>query len=147
MYIHFFFRYHFSKKRTHTHIKKKKMKVVRRARKSLRERRMTECINDLAANLSKVEMKVYRKQRETRLQRRKRLGLAGAVPADILAGKMNPSLYEVECRLHEEAGLPRPRPYPGYASDVAATRAKVQRVGFVSFQTLLNVIRERKNRH
>ena len=90
------------------------MKLVRRARKSIRERRMKACINDLNSNLTKVEMRVFKEQKKERDMKRKALGVADPVPKDVLQGRMNPELYEIECRLHEEAGLPKPLPYQGY---------------------------------
>lgn len=117
------------------------MKLVRRARKSIRERRMKKCITDLSANLSKVEMRVFKKQKERRETKRKALGLENAVPKSVILGRMTPELYRIECRLHEEMGLPKPPPYPGYSEDVMRTRQQTQRVGFVNFATLLHTIR------
>lgn len=137
------------------------MKLVRRARKNIRERRMKACLNDLNANLSKVEMKVFLKQKQER--ERKRMALSGVrelVPKSILAGRMTPELYAIECRLHEEAGLPKPVPYPEYVQDVRAMKKtggggidgefspllslkKPPWIGFVPFSALLTAVNER----
>ncbi|KAK7197352.1 hypothetical protein NESM_000682500 [Novymonas esmeraldas] len=119
------------------------MKLVRRARKSIRERRMKACINDLNANLSKVEMRVFREQKKERDTKRQELGIAGPVPREVVNGQMNPELYAVECRLHAEAGLPKPLPYQGYKEDLARSRATTHCVGFVGFRTLLQAVRAR----
>ncbi|TPP42785.1 hypothetical protein CGC20_7750 [Leishmania donovani] len=101
------------------------MKLVRRARKSIRERRMKACINDLNSNLSKVEMRVFRKQKKERDAKRQALGISEL------------------CRLHEEAGLPKPLPYQGYKEDLLRSRATTHCVGFVGFRTILQAIRAR----
>ncbi|CAJ1006179.1 hypothetical protein Q4I28_001495 [Leishmania naiffi] len=119
------------------------MKLVRRARKGIRERRMKACINDLNSNLSKVEMRVFRKQKRERDAKRQALGIGEVVPKDVLSGRMNPDLYAVECRLHQEAGLPKPLPYQGYKEDLARSRATTRCVGFVGFRTILHAIRAR----
>ncbi|KPA77733.1 hypothetical protein ABB37_07052 [Leptomonas pyrrhocoris] len=121
------------------------MKLVRRARKSIRERRMKECINDLNSNLSKVEMRVFKKQKKERDTKRVALGLAQPVPKNILMGRMNPELYAIECRLHKEAGLSKPLPYQGYKQDLVRSHATTQCVGFVGFRTILQAIRARNN--
>lgn len=117
------------------------MKLVRRARKSIRERRMKACINDLNSNLSKVEMRVFKGQKKERDAKRLAAGIAGPVPRDVLAGRMNPELYEIECRLHKEAGLPRPLPYQGFKLDRMRSRATAHCVGFVGFRSILQAIR------
>lgn len=121
------------------------MKLVRRARKSIRERRMKACINDLNANLSKVEKKVFIQQKTKREQRRRALGLAEPVPKDILAGRMNLDLYAIECRLHQEVGLPKPAPYEQYAEDLRRSRTSSQRIGFVDFRSFMAAIRAALN--
>lgn len=117
------------------------MKLVRRARKSIRERRMKACINDLNSNLSKVELRVFRQQKQEREGRRKALGVESCVPADVLEGRMNPELYLIECRLYEEAGLSRPLPYQGYKEDVMQSRANSHLIGFVGLRTLMQAVR------
>lgn len=117
------------------------MKLVRRARKSIRERRMKACINDLNSNLTKVEMRVFKKQKKERDMKRKALGVADPVPKDVLRGRMNPELYEIECRLHEEAGLPKPLPYQGYKQDLVRSRATIHCIGFIGFRTILQAVR------
>lgn len=121
------------------------MKLVRRARKSIRERRMKACINDLNSNLSKVEMRVFKEQKKERDTKRKALGMAEPVPKDVLLGRMNPELYTIECRLHEEAGLPKPLPYQGYKLDLVRSRATTHCVGFVGFRSILQAIRAKNN--
>lgn len=119
------------------------MKLVRRARKSIRERRMKACINDLNSNLSKVEMRVFREQKKERDSKRKAHGAGDLVPKEVLNGRMNPELYAVECRLHAEAGLPKPLSYQGYKEDLIRSRATTHCVGFVGFRTILQAIRAR----
>lgn len=117
------------------------MRLVRRARKSIRERRMKACISDLNTNLSKVEMRVYRRQKAERESRREVMGIPSPVPRDVLLGRMNPQLYDVECRLHEAAGLPRPLPYPGYRADIGRNRRQIHRIGFVEFRNVMQAVR------
>mmetsp|Transcript_43374 Transcript_43374/g.50184 ORF Transcript_43374/g.50184 Transcript_43374/m.50184 type:complete len:119 (+) Transcript_43374:57-413(+) len=105
------------------------MKIVRRARKSLKERRMKACLNELTSNLSKVELRVHnhlKKHRET--VREARGQTRPPVPKDIIDGVMNEELYLIECRLHQEAGLPPPPPYAG--------RRAAKFVGMVPFVEL-----------
>ncbi|KAG5510599.1 hypothetical protein JKF63_06896 [Porcisia hertigi] len=122
------------------------MKLVRRARKSIRERRMKACLNELTQNLSKVERCVFREQKKERDRKRQAAGIGELVPKDVLNGRMNPDLYAVECRLHEEAGLPRPLPYQGYKEDLVRSRATMHCIGFVGLQTILHAIRARNRR-
>ncbi|RNE94903.1 uncharacterized protein Tco025E_10293 [Trypanosoma conorhini] len=120
------------------------MKLVRRARKSIRERRMKACLNDLSANLEKVEMRVFRQQKKERERKRRAAGVSGGVPRDVLMGKMNPELYEVECRLHREAGLPPPPPPEGWAQ--ASRSSAVRRIGFVEFGVVAAEVLRRRQR-
>ncbi|CCW66737.1 unnamed protein product [Phytomonas sp. Hart1] len=117
------------------------MKLVRRARKSIRERRMKACMNDLNSNLSKIEMRVFSKQKNERIARHKESGVPNSVPISVLQGKMTPELYIIECHLHEEAGLAKPRPYPEYQSDIRKANEDKHRVGFLSFATIVTAIR------
>lgn len=102
---------------------------------------MKACLNDLSSNLSKVETRVFLKQKENRERRRRAMGLAAPVPREVLAGRMSPSLYDVECRLHREIGLPAPTPYAEYQKDLQRLRGKAQRVGFVEFRVVMNAVR------
>lgn len=104
---------------------------------------MKACITDLSANLAKVELRVFKKQKDERSAKRRAKGLGDAVPKSVLMGKMTPELYRIECRLHAEMGLPKPAPYPGYAEDVMHSRQQTQRVGFVSFAAILHAVRAR----
>jgi hypothetical protein len=84
---------------------------VRRARKSVRERRMAACLRELTTNFDKVELKAHRVQKQKRLQRKKRLGVtAPPLPEDVKAGRMTPELWRIEAALHRAAGLPAPVP-------------------------------------
>ncbi|KAG8342571.1 hypothetical protein ERJ75_000090700 [Trypanosoma vivax] len=116
------------------------MRLVRRARKSIRERRMKACIRDLNANLEKVEMRVFRQQRRLRQQQDRVAGLRVVLPKDVLQGIMNPELYSIECRLHREAGLPPPAPYEGYVPE-GLNCSKQRRIGFVEFTTITKAAR------
>lgn len=114
------------------------MKLVRRARKSLVERRMKACLNDLTSNLSKVEMKVHRHLKQKREDRRTSRGqTVEAIPQDILDGFMNEELYEIECRLHREAGIPPPPKFRGQKG--AAKKC----VGLVHFADMLQSVRHK----
>ncbi|CCW64619.1 unnamed protein product [Phytomonas sp. EM1] len=117
------------------------MKLVRRARKSIRERRMKACMKDLSSNLAKIEMRVFNKQKNERIVKRKELGVSDSVPMNVLKGKMSPELYAIECRLHQEAGLPRPKPYPEYQDDVRKANEHKHRIGFASFSTIIAAVR------
>lgn len=117
------------------------MKLVRRARKSIRERRMKACLNDLTSNLTKVETRVFLMQKMGREKRRKQLGLAEPVPKDILEGKMNLELFEIECRLHEEAGLPKPPLYADYMNDRKQAKLASPRIGFIDLKALLKAVK------
>lgn len=118
------------------------MKLVRRARKSIRERRMKACINDLSSNLAKVELRVFKHQKSERDAKRRQLGIANPVPKDVLMGKMNPELYRIECQLHDEAGLPKPRPYLGYHEDAMRQRENTHRIGFVTFSAIVRAVQK-----
>lgn len=117
------------------------MKLVRRARKSIRERRMKACINDLSSNLAKVEMRVFKTQKMRRDEKRRARGEGDLIPKGVLMGRMTPELFRIECQLHVDAGLPKALPYPGYADDVMRSRQQTQRVGFVSFPDILKAVR------
>ncbi|EAN80310.1 uncharacterized protein TEOVI_000715600 [Trypanosoma equiperdum] len=118
-----------------------KMKLVRRARKSIRERRMKACLKDLSSNLEKVEMRVFRQQKQKRQQQqRKGAGNHITVPPDVLRGVMNPELYHIECRLHQEACMPPPPPYEGYSQRERCDGAR-RRIGFVEFVTIAEMVR------
>eukprot|EP00758_Cryptobia_borreli_P001387 Tbor_TRINITY_DN2198_c0_g1::TRINITY_DN2198_c0_g1_i1::g.5504::m.5504 len=116
--------------------------LVRRARKSIRERRMKECQTELSKNLDKVEMRVHVRKTKVKAERMRVRGTHVApIPQDVLAGKMNPELYEIECRLHAEAGLPPPAPYEGY-EPIPNRRT----IGFVSFHTFIKIVRQMKGK-
>ncbi len=82
------------------------MTLVRRARKSIRERRMKKCLDELTHNLSKVELRVHGHLKKRRMERRP----LEPLPRHVMDGKLDEELYEIECRLHREAGLPPPEP-------------------------------------
>ncbi|KAF8304264.1 hypothetical protein TcYC6_0040630 [Trypanosoma cruzi] len=117
------------------------MKLVRRARKSIRERRMKACLKDLSANLEKVEMRVFRQQKKERDRRRKVAGINCGIPPDVRMGKMNPELYRIECRLHREAGLLPPPPPEGCAQESGS--GVTRRIGFVDFNTIAQAVLRR----
>lgn len=107
------------------------MKLVRRARKSLTERRMKVCLSELTNNLAKVELKVHNHLKQTREAKRASRGeVRPPVPADVVAGIMNEELYEIECRLHREAGIAPPPPFAG-------KRSASKYVGMVPFSELV----------
>ncbi|CUG87828.1 Hypothetical protein, putative [Bodo saltans] len=114
------------------------MKLVRRARKSLVERRMKVCLSELTSNLSKVEMKVHRHLKQKREDRRTSRGQAlEPIPQDIIDGWMNEELYEIECRLHREAGIPPPPKLRGMKG------AAKKSVGMVLFSDILQAVRHK----
>jgi hypothetical protein len=118
------------------------MKLVRRARKSLVERRMKVCLNELTSNLSKVELKVHRHLKQRREDRRAARGQAvEPIPADVLAGRMNEELYEIECQLHRDAGIPPPSKFKGLRSSSGGGGAKY--VGMVLFANILQAVRHK----
>lgn len=123
------------------------MKLVRRARKNIRERRMKACLNDLHANLSKVETKVFVKQKKERERKRKTMGIHVSLPKSILAGRMTPDLYAIECRLHEEVGVPRPQPYLEYEEDTRRNKIRCStrcpRIGFLPFSLLMEAVNKK----
>jgi hypothetical protein len=87
-------------------------KLVRRARKSLKERRLNALDRDLKANLDKVELKKYRSDKLRRALDRKR-GIAAPVPRipkEVAAGLMNAELFKMEEILRARAGLSAPVP-------------------------------------
>ncbi|KAH9586251.1 hypothetical protein LSM04_002732 [Trypanosoma melophagium] len=125
------------------------MKLVRRARKSIRERRMKACMRDLSANLERVEMRVYRQQKQQR-QRAAGLRPDTPVPADVLRGKMNAELHAIECRLHREAGLPPPPPlHPQLQGGGQEGRrgTGTRRIGFLEFGAITQAVLQRHSSH
>jgi hypothetical protein len=85
--------------------------IVRRAKKNVRERRMAECLRGLKDNFDKVEYKLHTVQKKGRVQDRKRKKVVlDPIPPSVVRGEMNAELWEVECRLHAEAGLRPPLP-------------------------------------
>src|SRR5262245_48396477 len=86
-------------------------KLVRRARKSLRERRMNQCLRELQTNFEKVEQRKYRHDKAKRAVSRKRRGVdVVPIPREVRAGRINEELFRVECILHARANLPPPTP-------------------------------------
>eukprot|EP00388_Colpodella_angusta_P028678 GDKK01013694.1.p1 GENE.GDKK01013694.1~~GDKK01013694.1.p1 ORF type:complete len:146 (+),score=9.10 GDKK01013694.1:74-511(+) len=114
------------------------MPLVRRARKSIQERKSAAQLRELQQNLEKVETRVHMFNQKKRTEKRKMTNTVKTpVPTSVIDGKMNPELYAVECRLHSEAGLPPPRPYAGYDPKKVAPR----RLGFVNFSTIVKLVR------
>jgi len=114
------------------------MPLVRRARKSIRERKSAAQLRDFQANLEKVETRVHmhnQKKRDTK--RRETNSVKTPVPTSVLDGHMNPELYAIECQLHADAGLPPPRPYSGYDPKKVAPR----KIGFVNFGAIVRLVR------
>lgn len=102
---------------------------------------MKACLNDLTSNLSKVELKVHRHLKQRREDRRASRGQqVEPIPQDILDGWMNEELYEIECRLHREAGIPPPQKYKGMR-DTVNTPKKM--VGMVHFTEILQAVRHK----
>ena len=134
--------------------------LVRRARKSLRERRMKQCLNELTQNLEKVELTVHRHQKKKRIIKKIKAGKdVDPIPASIRRGTMTEELYQLECKLFKQAGIPtlprRPKylPEPGTATNSTAAESNDEgrpsaasaerRVGMIPFKTLVAVVRER----
>ncbi|EPY36600.1 hypothetical protein STCU_00500 [Strigomonas culicis] len=90
-------------------------------------------------------MRAYKKGKQVRETKKKQRGESFGVPSDVKAGKMNPELYEIECRLYREAGLPKPKPYLGYERDRGAQKRSMQRVGFVDFKDIISAVRKRNS--
>ena len=73
-------------------------KLVRRAKKSLKERRINECLRDLESNYDKVELKKYRHDKAKRAAIRRRAGKDHLVPRmtrEVAAGIMTEELFNV----------------------------------------------------
>jgi hypothetical protein len=124
--------------RTHTH--SMPPPVIRRARKSLPERRLSGLQRELDSNLDRVELKAHLKQKADREKDRKRRGIELVpIPVDVRKNIISAELFAVECRLHREAGLPAPRkPWnlePRQEGDGAAGGER--RIGLVPFTRLL----------
>ena len=88
-------------------------KLVRRAKKSLKERRINECLRDLESNYDKVELRKYRHDKAKRAANRKKAGKDHLIPRmtrEVQAGIMTEELFNVERILHSRAGLPEPVP-------------------------------------
>lgn len=114
------------------------MPLVRRARKSIRERKSAAQLRDFQANLEKVETRVHMHNQKKRDEKRKMTNsFKTPVPTSVLEGHMNPELYAIECRLHSDAGLPPPRPYAGYDPKKVAPR----KIGLVSFGSIVRLVR------
>lgn len=87
-------------------------KLVRRARKSLRERRLNVLDKELKSNLDKVELRKYRSDKVQRTVARK-TGIIAPVPKmplEVSCGLMTEELYSVERILRQRAGLGAPTP-------------------------------------
>lgn len=117
-------------------------KLVRRARKSTRERRINACLKDLNSNLEKVELKAFRAQKTMRDRRRTNSGQRlASIPDSVRRGVMTRELYEVECRLHAEAGIPPPptTEFGPRSENVGGQN----RIGFVTFGEIARAVRRR----
>lgn len=114
------------------------MPLVRRARKSIQERKSAAQLRELQQNLEKVETRVHMFNQKKRSEKRKVTNTVKTpIPTSVVEGKMNPELYAIECRLHSEAGLPPPRPYAGYDPKKVSQR----KIGFVNFSAIVRLVR------
>jgi hypothetical protein len=100
---------------------------------------MKVCLSELTTNLSKVEMKVHRHLKQKREDRRASRGqVLEPIPQDVVDGYMNEELYEIECRLHRDAGIPPPPKFRGGKG--SATKKSV---GMVLFSEILQAVRHK----
>jgi hypothetical protein len=123
---------------------------------------MKECLNELTKNFDIVEMKVHRHQKAKRQEKKKRRGDdTDPVPASVRQGILSEELYQVECQLHAQAGLPPPE-RPSYLPDPNAKPTSQQesgegrvygpapqggpsqkRVGMITFSQLIAAVKDR----
>ena len=133
-------------------------KTVRRARKSLIERRLHQCHRELSSNFEKVEMRKYKVDKARRAAERARSGNCDVppMPPAVFSGGITEELFRVECMLHARANLPPPLPplriltlpignAPAAVAGkfVAATPASGFRVGMVDLSRLAAAVRRR----
>ena len=132
--------------------------IVRRARKSLRERRMKQCMNELTTNLDKVELTVHKHNRNKRFVKRTKRGQTlDPIPATVRQGIMTDDLFEIECQLHKQAGLPAPRlpkelggktpreeRRAAAASDAIGQATISHRFGLIQFSDLVSFVKSRR---
>lgn len=113
--------------------------AIRRARKSLCERRLAASQRELDSNFDRVELKAHEAGKRQRAVERRRKGIVlPPVPADVKKGIMNEELYEIECRLCKEAGLPIPRrPYNLGGAGSGGEGGDVKRIGLVNFMWII----------
>uniref|UniRef100_A0A7S1QUQ7 Uncharacterized protein n=1 Tax=Neobodo designis TaxID=312471 RepID=A0A7S1QUQ7_NEODS len=108
------------------------MGAIRRARKSLPERRLNGLQRELDSNFEKVELRAHLKGKQERAAERRRRGLdVPELPASVRRGEIDDELFGIECRLHREAGLPPPK-------REFAERQSVRRLGLVPFHRLVS---------
>lgn len=120
------------------------MVLVRRARKSIRERRIKASLKELTTNLEKVEMKAHLHNKERRKRKRETVGAAKEpIPPSVLRGEMNEELFQIECQLHAAAGLPPPVSLEQQLA--ASSKARADRsariIGFVTFKNIVDSLR------
>lgn len=121
--------------------------AIRRARKSLCERRLAASQRDLDYNLDRVELKAYEAGKRQRASERRKHGIVlTPIPVDVKKGVVDEELYGIECRLHREAGLGMPRrPYnlggDSGNGEGGASAAAVKRIGFVSFSQIMQQVK------
>ena len=118
--------------------------AIRRARKSLPERRLNGLQRELDSNLERVEMRAHLKAKKDRAVARARRGeKLEPIPDSVKRGLLTEELYGVECRLHREAGLPPPpRPRELMAAEEeggggGAGKAGARRIGLVPFERIM----------
>lgn len=109
---------------------------------------MKVCLDELTSNLSKVELRVHRHNKTRREEIREITGRSlEPIPEDVLNGYMNEELYNIECRLHREAGIPAPPPWRGSRRPAAAVNeAGAKRVGLLLFSDIVKAVREQNNK-
>lgn len=116
------------------------MVLVRRARKSLIERRLKVLERDLQSNLDKVEDRAYNFQKTKRQSHRK---VTIDIPQYVRDGVLDADLFAIECRLHAEAGIPPPKP----PTNLAAGASQVKHmVGFLPFEIVVHVVKRAQKR-
>lgn len=122
------------------------MVVVRRARKSLQERRLNTLQRDLDSNLDRVELKAHQAAKVERAKQRRRKGIElPPIPESVLRGEMTEELFEIDCRLHREAGLYPPRRPPELLAAQRAAGKKdapagARSVGLVPFHAFMEQV-------
>ena len=99
---------------------------------------MKKCLDELTHNLSKVELRVHGHLKKRRMEKRP----IEPLPRHVILGKLDAELYDIDCRLHREVGLPIPEPPPELRGllkqqqQQARGEGKQKLIGFLSLQQL-----------